>query len=746
MLEETETARPSEFTMAIQGGMLEALGINMYTTLGKCLVEFVANAYDGESASVDITVPVDEIQKARGIVREAAKADGNKGKSNVLLLALPPEIKVTIRDSGHGMTPEQVENNFLPINRKRRLDQNGQESNLKTEGGKRHVMGRKGLGKLAGFGAAENVTIQTKRSGQTFATTFTMNFADLCSKSDITKATLPATYIDDLPIAESFTQVELSGLKCDAVRNNVESIKETIAEAFFGILPEEFCIRFNGDVLTAKPVEYEFLYPSKRDDDDFATMSIGVELMDPLEFKYVVKFRKMGAHLPAAKRGARIYCNGRLAGGPSLLDLPTGMHNFHAQSYMECIVIADAIDRFGVDLINTNRTGLRQDSELVEKFLNTITTLMKAAIADHSKFRDAEAQKEIDHDPTALVLSRIAAHLPKRTRVATRKLMTSIAAQYGVTSNDFRTIVPLVLNAANATEVLIKLSELGAHPDTIENVAKQLRDLAEIEKSDSLKLFRARKNGIIALQKLESEGEDEWRKTGFENKLHALFKSDPWLIKPEYTRPFVSDEDLQKVTSKLAQHLGIDKFSPPQVDGKTDERRPDLVFVMGDSPTPRVITVVELKSPSLPLEYIHLEQLRSYMFKIDEFLKTEFKGGRFSIVGYLIGAMPATDTKAEGCRRLLVEIEKRGASEDWDVVGIRDLIERARATHLAAIDALEHDLAEDDAFATDDTASALADETSQVTAAIVVDTGSATATDGVGEGSTYQPPYSVKQA
>src|SRR6185503_4178491 len=29
--------RPSKFTMTVQGGMLEALGINMYTSIGKCL-------------------------------------------------------------------------------------------------------------------------------------------------------------------------------------------------------------------------------------------------------------------------------------------------------------------------------------------------------------------------------------------------------------------------------------------------------------------------------------------------------------------------------------------------------------------------------------------------------------------------------------------------------------------------------------------------------------------------------------
>ena len=41
--------RPKDFGIKIQGGMLEALGINMYSTLGKCLVEFLANAYDAEA-------------------------------------------------------------------------------------------------------------------------------------------------------------------------------------------------------------------------------------------------------------------------------------------------------------------------------------------------------------------------------------------------------------------------------------------------------------------------------------------------------------------------------------------------------------------------------------------------------------------------------------------------------------------------------------------------------------------------
>jgi len=47
------------------------------------------------------------------------------------------------------MSPADIQEKFLIINRNRR------QSSAKSESGLRYVMGRKGLGKLAGFGTAE---------------------------------------------------------------------------------------------------------------------------------------------------------------------------------------------------------------------------------------------------------------------------------------------------------------------------------------------------------------------------------------------------------------------------------------------------------------------------------------------------------------------------------------------------------------------------------------------------------------
>src|SRR3546814_10928294 len=96
-------SRPAAFPLKIQGGMLEALGINMYATIGKCLVEFVANAFDSEATTVDIVIPTGDIQSARADAKARAKDEVEKlqrDPSTVLLPPLPDDIAITLPAHG----------------------------------------------------------------------------------------------------------------------------------------------------------------------------------------------------------------------------------------------------------------------------------------------------------------------------------------------------------------------------------------------------------------------------------------------------------------------------------------------------------------------------------------------------------------------------------------------------------------------------------------------------------------------
>src|SRR5438477_3128168 len=62
-------AAPSEspLTFKVAPHLVEDLGLNLYTTLARVLVEFVANAYDADSWHVDLRFDTAKIKKAREV-------------------------------------------------------------------------------------------------------------------------------------------------------------------------------------------------------------------------------------------------------------------------------------------------------------------------------------------------------------------------------------------------------------------------------------------------------------------------------------------------------------------------------------------------------------------------------------------------------------------------------------------------------------------------------------------------------
>lgn len=690
----TEAGRPESLKMPIQGGILEALGINMYSTLGKCLVEFVSNAYDSDATRVDLTIPFKEIDHARREMRERAKkevASGLRDPFKVLLAPLPENVQVTIEDDGHGMTWEEVRDRFLPLNRKRRANSSGDEVNNRSENQGRHVIGRKGLGKLAGFGAAERVSVTTKRHGDSYATTIIMDGDALRNTDNLEAVNIPVFYDENLEEGAHGTKVVLSGLKADAVRQQKDALTNSIAEAFYGIRPEEFAVYVNGDLVKYPDPEFAVLYPEQdRDSQGFANHTFEVQDVGKVNIRYFVGFRAKS--LPARKRGARIYCNNRLAAGPSLFNLPTGMHSFHSTDYMECVVQADQLDRQSVDLINTSRTQLREDTEIVRKLLEEVSNLMRQAIPAHARYRKDQANRALDEDPTGRMLKKIVNTLPKKTRSSANRLLSTFAAEFGVDSEPFQELAPVVTASMNATEVLVKLSELKTNPETIAQVAEQLRELAAIERSDALKLYRARRNGIQALQVLWERSEAEWRQHGIETELHQLVKQNPWLIRPELSTYLTSDQRLSTVVSKAAKVLKVDDFAPMSDSKAEADLRPDLVFLMSDpSDTgPLVMHVVELKSPTVPLTIDHHRQLQDYLFSLRHWVESELEPGHeVAIFGFLIGTMPKPNASRLQERQLREMFTSAGPSDEIRIISLTELVRNAFAVHAEAIRVLE---------------------------------------------------------
>lgn len=730
--------RPTQMQMAIQSGILKSLGINLYTNLGKVLAEFIANAYDGDATRVLVTIPEERIvaerarAKAEADAAEAAAAaaleaaaEASSGEDgavpeadeaapslpavlnlDALFQTLPTDIQVVIEDDGHGMTWEEVEKKFLPLNRSRRANEDGKEVELTSPGG-RYVMGRKGVGKLAGFGAALTVELWTKRRGETSATVITLVDEELNHAKAIHNVRVPVRYEDELDPELHGTRITLSRLKADATRDSLDKIKRVITKSFHAIRPEDFSIEINGDQLRFELPEYEFIFPPHLTREKIAggerqEASVTVPGIGKLSFSYYVGFLSR-SHGSGADRGATIYCNNRLAAGPALFGLPTGMHSFHSVDYMDCIVEADVLDRSDIDFVNTARNGIKEGNEVVGALLEGVVRVMRGAIAAHARFKKAEADRKLSEDKTASIIAATIEVLPPKTRKAGKKLLQTIARTFEVGTPEFEELAPTIVHSINATEVLIKLASHGTSAETIGEIMSQLRQLSEIEKRDSIKLYRARRGGIEKLEILYAKGQENWKKKQSEKALHQLFKDNPWLIRPEFSTYISSDQGINTTVTRLAEHLKVDKFAPVMDGEEESEVRPDLVYLMSDpmEEGPYTVKIVELKSPGLPLTIEHWRQLENYVADVEAWCEVNLSH-QVRVNGYLIGAMPEPNPTKRFEKMLLEKFVDTGPGDPIQIIGLYELIKHARTVHVEAIKALERDLADEEAEAEDE--------------------------------------------
>src|SRR4051794_24476872 len=111
--------------MRLSLNVLEHLGLNLYSNIPAVLAEVVANAWDADATEVSITL--DAVNKT-----------------------------ITIVDDGHGMSEENLNDRFLRIGYRRREVQGAV-----TRRFQRHVMGRKGIGKLSLFAIADVIEVRS---------------------------------------------------------------------------------------------------------------------------------------------------------------------------------------------------------------------------------------------------------------------------------------------------------------------------------------------------------------------------------------------------------------------------------------------------------------------------------------------------------------------------------------------------------------------------------------------------------
>jgi len=278
--------------------IVQDLSINLYTWLPRVIVEFVANAHDADAPNVDVQIDFEAIRRARNELRSSH--DGRNGR--IEDRELPEELMLKIVDNGHRMSRADIQDRFLIAGLRHR----DKFCSVRSPGG-RILMGRKGLGKLAGFGVAKRVTITSRRSEDNYATRVVLDFDELVQCPDKGRIPVPTETIEtDLPPAG--TEIALSRLMFEPVKSRRRTIESELAKHFRFVGAEDFQISINGTALPQAESVYAFEWPHPgeragglyRHEIDAGSQR--------RKINYRIRFTRKS--LPARQRGVRIYASG----------------------------------------------------------------------------------------------------------------------------------------------------------------------------------------------------------------------------------------------------------------------------------------------------------------------------------------------------------------------------------------------------------------------------------------------------
>ena len=134
--------------LRFHGRIIDSLGIQMYQSPVAAVAELIANAWDADAGRVDVDLPAN----------------------------LSGDPSIVVRDNGMGMTFVECQEFYLNIGRNRRVE----EGTDKSPKG-RPVLGRKGIGKFAGFGIAGVLKVDTTSAKTGERTIFKLDLQDLRS-------------------------------------------------------------------------------------------------------------------------------------------------------------------------------------------------------------------------------------------------------------------------------------------------------------------------------------------------------------------------------------------------------------------------------------------------------------------------------------------------------------------------------------------------------------------------------------
>jgi hypothetical protein len=577
--------------LSFHGRIIDQLGSQTYQSPVASLAELVANAWDADAKKVEIFLPDSDDDGA----------------------------EIIIRDDGIGLSFDECEKKYLKIGWCKR----GNDPKALTPGG-RPVLGRKGIGKFAGFGIAKIINVETVSKDTGEKTSFEMNLDNLTGDKYMEQGgEIEAQYHepDKERSKKHGTTVTLKSLTLERMISKTQ-FPMSMARRFllhqtasdFEILVDNKPIPKSEDL---SKVEFTFPkdYERKEIPDGMTTdKEWGVEtLPNGRTIKWKAYFFEDTIN-DEELQGITIFSNGKLAQKPFFFNLSGGLGGQAGQSYMSGQVIADYIDQLPVDPMSAERQRINWELPETAPLLDWGQERVKKLLKIWHDRRGDKRRKELE-EKVAGFSDRLE-KLPPYESKTVRRVLTKLGGIPTLTREQFYNMGEAILTSWEQGRLRDLMTELSEKDDLSEK--ELLKILIEAETISALNIAEAIKTKLLAIANLK----DRIDKKELETTIRDHISSNPWIISPKW-ETFKVETSVKTLISEISKEVG---FADDIYKGRVD-----LVLASGDH-----MLVLEFMRPGLSINWDHADRFNRYVRTIRTTIESNTAGRFKRVTGYIV--------------------------------------------------------------------------------------------------------------
>jgi len=585
------------------GRIIEHLGIQMYQSPVAAIAEIISNAWDADATEVKVTINHNRQAPARS--------------------------SITIWDDGHGMTFDECQNRYLNVGYCRR-----HEHGERTKKG-RKPLGRKGIGKFAGFGIANKMTVKTISEDTGELTVFVLDLDELsgiASDGNNAKGAKKIKVLRSDPPSEANkdnhgTEIVLSDFKGRMPRSD---FAKSMARRFlFYQNINDFSVLIDGAPLpvnTENPdIEYEF--PKDYTDKEKEAIT-GLELIDEdgiiwgkecvsddeQEILWRIAFYKTPLS-DEEMRGVSIFAGVKIAQLPFFFELSGSISAGHALQYMAGKIQADYLDEMPIDVIATERQRINWEINETAPLKNWGQKRIRELTSIWKK-RRAQEKIDIVENKLSSFADRLGKLQPNEQKTV-KTAMTKLAAIESIDDQQFQELCGSILFAWEKGRLRGLIEEIATTetmtPDEFLKILHEASVLSALNIAESIKT----KIGVIdRLEVMISQ-------KVYENNIRDFIAENPWLISQKW-------ETFKKETA--LNHIFEQAIKEAKIDKDEDwNGRIDLALRSGDQ-----LLVLEFMRPNLTVDDDHLNRIENYIASIREQIKQQTALEINTVTGYMV--------------------------------------------------------------------------------------------------------------